>query len=697
MGDLSSLSNEQLLALRQSMAGETDSPTTPGVKRVTIDTGNIGKTSDLASMSDKDLLALRDKSAPPSVASDVVKSAGAGLAQGAAGLVGLPGDVAEYGARGIDWLTQQVGKRLGVDVAKRENKEPTFGSADVRKAIESVTGEFHKPQTTAGEYARTIGEFAPAALTGGGGIGARVAQTVIPALASETAGQLTKGRAIEPWARGVAGLAGGVGAAMASRPGTASRAIREQMPEGVTPQMVDQAQTLIAQGKQRGIDLSWPEALSQAGGRPVLTNTLRHLEASPQTEAQMAQFFGGRPQQVEQAVRGELGNISSVNRNPSTIGPAVGEAMEGTVNDVRGAINKQAAPFYKAAESIRLSPQDMAKVRALPGYKEARAAVRGDPQLNRYVSHLPDDSVGFLNEVKKQLDNSAKNAVGPLNAQPNMQRAAGLGKDAVDVRNAASNASLDYATALAVESVGREKYLKPLLDGPIGRLAKKDTATQDAINVLFPKNPLPNSEHEIGMAVSALAKRNPNAATDLVRAHVESVFNQAAKDLQTGANQAGGAKFRAQLVGNAQQRLNLREAVESLPNGADRWKGFNKFLDVLEATGTRQNVGSRTAYNQEINKMSAMGGVVGDAVKTGANPMRFGQKFVDRYEQYKLGKNLEQLATILTSPQSGGVLRAIAAEGVSPGRAQALATRLLAIGGASRPVPVNSSGGQSGK
>lgn len=687
MVDLSSLSNEQLLSMRQSMAGESDSQTTPGAKRVTIDTGNIGQPGDLSSMSNEQLLSLRDSvAAQPKrgVAEDIAKSGAAGFAKGVAGLVGAPGDIAEYGARGIDWLTQQVGQRLGVDVARRESRNPTYGSEDVRKAIEGVVGELPKPQTTAGEYAQTIGEFVPAAALGGGGVATRVAQTVIPAIASETAGQATKGSALEPVARGVAAIVGGVGTALASRPGTAARAIREQMPEGVTPQMVDQAQALIAQSKQRGIDLSWPEAISQIAGRPVLTNTLRHLEASPQTEAQMAQFFGGRPQQIERAARGELDNISSVNRNPSTIGPAVGEAMEGTVNDVRGAINKQAEPFYKTAESVRLSPQDMAKVRALPGYREARDAVRGDPQLNRYVSHLPEDSVGFLNEVKKQLDNSAKNAVGPLNAQPNMQRAAGLGKDAVDVRNAASSASLDYATALAVESVGREKYLKPLLDGPIGRLAKKDTATQDAINVLFPKNPLPNSEHEIGMAVSALAKRNPNAATDLVRAHVESVFSQAAKDLQTGANQAGGAKFRAQLVGNAQQRLNLREAVESLPNGAERWRGFNKFLDVLEATGTRPNVGSRTAYNQEVNKISAMGGVVGDAVKTGANPMRLGQKFVDRYEQYKLGKNLGQLANILTDPKSGNLLRALADSPIGSSKAMAITARLVSSAASSR-------------
>lgn len=63
MVDLSSLSTEELLSLRNSASGTTDSPTTPGVKRITVDTGEIGKPVDLASMSDQDLLAMRSNMA----------------------------------------------------------------------------------------------------------------------------------------------------------------------------------------------------------------------------------------------------------------------------------------------------------------------------------------------------------------------------------------------------------------------------------------------------------------------------------------------------------------------------------------------------------------------------------------------------------------------------------------------------------
>lgn len=632
----------------------------------------------------------------PNIAADTAKSLGIGVVKGGIGMAGAPGDVREFLSHGVDYAAEKLGiskdkvgefKNLVYQGARFAPVTSAFAngptSGEIQKTVEGVTGDFYKPQTKAGEYAQTVGEFAPALFGGEAALLPRIARTVIPALSSEAAGQATKGTKAEPYARfGGALLAGGA-TALASRPSTAARALHGQLPEGITPQHVDQAEALINQAKSQGIDLAWPEALSQVAGRPVLTNTMRHLEASPQTESKMAEFFGQRPQQIENAARGQFDNISPVNNAPSSIGPAAGKAANETLHDVRGLINKASDPYYKQAEGVLLTPQEMTQVKQIPGYQQARDAIRKDPQLNSYVSHLPDNSVGFLNEVKKQFDQMGANAGSKFNPAANQQVAAVNSKAAEAVKQIGELKSPDYAVALKVQADAREKYLQPLLDGPLGNLAKKDVATKDAINALFPKNPLPNSEHEINVAVSALTKRNQKAATDLVRAHVESAFNEAAKDLPSGANQAGGAKFRTQLIGNAQQRANLREAVEALPNGSQRWNGFNKFLDVLEATGTRQNEGSRTAYNAEMLKQQSTGGLVADAIKTGANPARFGQKFIDRYEQYKLGKNLGQLAGILTDPRSGDLLRTIANSPVNSDKARAAAIRLISYYGAS--------------
>lgn len=133
---------------------------------------------------------------------DVAKSAGVGLAQGAIGLATLPGNVEALARAGINAGAGLVGVKPPVDA-------DTFltNYNDAKGRVEKYTGEFYKPKTTMGEYARTIGEFAPLAIGGGAGLAAKAPRVLVPAVASETAGQMTEGTSLEPWARAGAALA----------------------------------------------------------------------------------------------------------------------------------------------------------------------------------------------------------------------------------------------------------------------------------------------------------------------------------------------------------------------------------------------------------------------------------------------------------------------------------------------------------
>jgi hypothetical protein len=616
-----------------------------------------------------------------------------GVAKGVAMLGSIPRTVSDLGATGIKKATNLVERQFGMPESpgpQGPGRLPLPSYEDLQKHIQDKYYDGaapYEPQNTTEKYVQSVGEFVPGAVMGPGGLIAKTAQAVVPGLASEAAGQFTEGSDIQPYAKAGAAVLASGGTSLLSRPGTAASAIREQLPPGVTPQMVNGAQALMQDAAQRGIRLTWPEALSQVAQRPVLSNAMRHLEASPQTEARMAEVFAGRPQAVEQAARREAGNIAPANPAPSTIGPAVGTAAEDTINGVRQNINAVAEPYYNAANLDRVSPATMGQLRRLPGWAEARDAVRNDPQLNRHVALLPENSVGFLNEVKKYLNTASDNAGAPVNAQRNMQRSAGYGTDATTVRDAGVRASSNYETALAIETQGRRQFLEPLLQGPLGKIAAKDTTTQNAINALFPQNPLPNSAQEITTAVGALATRNARAARDLVRAHIESTFNSAARDLQSGAAQMGGANFRKQLVGNAQQAENLEAAVRALPNGGQVWPGFNRFLEILEATGTRQNIGSRTAYNTELLKGQSASGLAVEAAKGAASPIRGAQFLSDRYERFRLGRNLNELANILTNPGSANQLRAIARMPVGSGQAEAAVIRILTAAQSSRAAP----------
>jgi hypothetical protein len=640
----------------------------------------------------------------PGYAKDMALAVPSGIAKGVAAVAGLPGDVSEWIGLGLDWLEQQARGEGDEDFAKRVSERkaklkqirgdmpslepPTSGQ--VRGAIERVTGPLYEPQTSPGRYAGAVSEFLPGAVGAGGGIRSLINLAVIPGVASETAGEATKGTKLEPWARaGSAVLAGG-GASILNRPRTAEAGLRRSMSQEVSPQHMDAAEALMNDAAARGVRLTWAEALEQVAPGSGLTNLQRVVESSPGGREVMAPFMAERPQQIERAARNSFDALAPPNQAPSTIGPAARDAADSAIGDVRTRINQTAQPFYDAASTVRLTPAEMARVRALPGYQEARDAVRNDPQLNRYVAHLPEDSTGFLNEVKKQLDQQQQNAGSRFAQNRNQQRAAGFGRDASAVRNELTNSyfgnpARNYETALNIESQGRQQFLQPLLDGPLGKIAQRDTTTRKAIDALFPENPLPNSQREITTSVTALAARNQRAARDLVRAHAEATFNEAAQNLQSGANQYGGAKFAAVLVGNPQQRANLQAAVQALgPNGAQVWDGFNRFLEVAQATGTRQPKGSLTAFNAQDLKDYSAGGKIAGAAKLAGSPNKLLSAVHDAWSRWQLGNNLDQVAHILTDPASANLLRTIASRPTGSREAQMIAGRIALIANTAR-------------
>lgn len=618
---------------------------------------------------------------------DAAKSLGAGTIKGATALGGMAGDLSGLLAQGSVAAANYIADKTGIDQVKSPLSDSTKASiktaldyvptnASLQKNFEDYVTPLHKPETTYGDYAEKVGEYIPAALTGGGGLLRKAAFSVLPGMADEGARKALPNYA--DYAGPVAGVLAGGLTALGTRPGSAAQAIKAQLPDGITAAHVDRAEKLIAAAKNRGIDLTWPEALSKVSGRPVLTDMQRILESSPETRGRMSEYFSERPQQFDRAALNEFGNVAAPNARPSTIGPQAGEAAQAHMGDVRQSINRASEPFYHNAEGVLLTPQEMVHVKTIPGYQQARDAVRKDPQLNSYVSHLPDNSVGFLNEVKKYFDQHGKNAASKFNPNANQQVAAVHSKAAEAMKQIGEAKSGDYAIALAVQKQGREQFLQPLLDGPLGRLAKKDVTTQKAINALFPESPLPNSHHEIAEAVGALAAKNPFAAKQLVRAHLESTFNEATRSLQGGANQYGAAGWAKKIVGNVQQRENLQAAIEALPNGKDIWKGVSGFLEAAEATGTRQPKGSLTSFNTADRKLLEGGGLIGEGIATGLSPGKWWSVVKDKYSSWNLGNNLNELATIFTDPASGKLLKRIANMPRGSGEAQFLAARLIA-------------------
>lgn len=638
--------------------------------------------------------------AKPSTLTDIAKSAGVGLSKGAIGTVTAPRDIPDAISHGLTYAAAWAAEKAGLlpkgktaddlmgsmqklDLPQDKWAGPTAG--DVQKKIEGYTGDFYKPQTTAGKYVEKAAEFIPGGMATSPTKLLRGATVfgALPGAASEAAGQLTEGTAAEPYARMIAPVvAGGVGGAL-THTGQAGTAITRAS-QGMTPAHLDAMEALMRDAQAMGLPLSRAEAAQAVtNGATRLADLQRVVEGS----GQMRGFYAERPAQVEAVGRQAMDTIAPVPQNPSMVGPAVGEAATGTVQDVQGAINRVTRPLYQRAEQASVGQPVAQALAGDPLYAQTLQAIRRDPSLNRTIANLPDDSPGVIDLVQRRLRENADNAAIPGQASSSNLAAANF-QDARTAPIAAAETATgsrpgvmgDYEAARALQTQLREQYLAPLTNGPIGKLAQKDIPTQNAIDALFPKNPIPNSEREVQTAVQALVARNPWAARQLVRAHTEQTFNQATKDLQSGGNQFGGANFAAAIRGHAQESANFVAALSALPGGQQIVAGFDRMLDVMAATGQRQRAGSMTSFNNEIQSTLKNGGVLtqGSAIAAGAG-ITLPRRIMDRIQQWNLGKNTEEIARLLTDPDAAGAFRALAEAPAGSAKAGAALARLTAL------------------
>lgn len=561
-------------------------------------------------------------------------------------------DAARLGvAAAVRGVTGDAGKaKAAANLVPSATRLPT--SRDIGDAVAGKKGvQYHDPQTTAGEYARTLAQFAPAAIMPGS-VATRAANVVVPALTSETAGQLTEGSPIEPYARIAGALAGAGGVALASQPRPPTRMLAESA-RGATDEQVMLAQALRQDAAQRGVTLTQAEAVQQVtGGSTGLGRLQRVLEGTQSGSERIIPVMSQRPDQVRGAVTQFADNIAPPTANPSMIGAQAQGAADDVLTGVRQQINANARPFYDALPTERMPSaapayQDLVQT---PAYREALAGVRGNPVLNGPIAQLPDDSVAVVNEVVKQLDTLAQNArPNPASATGNAQMSAAYDAARGTADDLASVSSEPYALARGMVRSQREAFLEPLQRGPMGALSQTDDVTAQT-GALFPSKPLEGAAAETDQVIQMLMQQNPEVPPALIRQHVMNNMNEATQNLQGGANQWGGAKFAAQIAGNPEQRRTLTAGIDAAAPG--QGPEFERLTQILEATGKRQAPGSMTAYNMEDLKKLGETGLVGQVASTGLNPPGFFRKMGDAFYRFNVERNAAQLTdALLANPE----------------------------------------------
>lgn len=622
----------------------------------------------------------------PSVAEDIATTLPGQLLTGVAAIPGAIGDLPallDKGvARVVGYATGRTADEVQAEARAFEQTAPlpmipkpweVIGTQKILDAVEPVTGKLPQPQTTAGKYVGAVASMAPAAAIGPGGIFQRGAQAVVPGVASEGAGQAFEGTAAEPWARALAAIVAGGGTAVASRQGVPERMVSQAMGGAVDDAVLTQAARLQMEARRQGIELSWPEAIQQitnSGTR--LTDLQRVVENSAGGGPIMRDFYADRPAQVDAAARQQFDQIAPQPIIPERLGPRVQQAADADISNVNRYVNDQTRPMYRAAETQTIPANSPALQD--PAFQQAVAELRNNPVLGPRFANLPDNSIGVIDAAQKLMRSRAEALQVPGQGL-NPYEASVTRQARRNVTNEARNQSPEYDAAVQNQRQLRDEYLNPLEQGPTGRLAgTADVRAQG--RALFPSQPAAQSEAGVSRAMRGIRQTDPEAAAGIVRQHLESVFNEAAQRLQSGQNPAGGAKFSAVAAGNPQQRRNLIAAIRALPNGHVLWRGFNRFLDILEATGKRPATNSMTDFNAQIRKDLEQGPLTQEVATIAASPQKALTFISDGYKRFRLGQGTADLARLFTTGNLDD-FRAILQNGPSAPRTIAAMVRLI--------------------
>jgi hypothetical protein len=451
---------------------------------------------------------------------DIAKSTGSGVARGGAMMVGLGGDLSKVMGAGLQSMEkggapveQQRSQMLEAMPSwlRKYHEQPAapIGSKEIMGAVDKAAGApvmSYEPQTRAGKVGRTIGEFLPAAMMGGGGL---LRGAIAPGAASELAGQLTEGSKLEPYAR-IAGAVGGSFAPDLARrlvtplPTQAPRmgAVETLRNEGVTDLTAGQItgrkplQYLEAE-RGRGANLieNQGEQFTAAALRRVGENANR---ATPEVVDQAFNRIGGEfdrlaagntmtaDRQLATGVRGAVDDynnlVSPPNRTP---------AVMNFVNELATAVQRNNGNLPgEVYQSLRSRMERAA--RGMGNNPEARTALREiretiDEAMERSIARSGNQAdLGAWREARNQYRNLLV-----------IERAAtGAGEGAA--AGLISPAKLREST---VNTQGRRNYARG--NGEFSELARA------GVHVM---SPLPNSgtpgrlsAQNLGMGLSSIA------------------------------------------------------------------------------------------------------------------------------------------------------------------------------------------------
>lgn len=380
----------------------------------------------------------------------------------------------------------------------------------------------------------------------------------------------------------------------------------------------------------------------------------------------------GRPRELDLSVAGLHGSRDAINDLIAKAEPTAQRALIEVRNRLDRSLStvpeyeyarsgfeaasRNLDPFATGTAPGRVVNQDQASKRLTMPPERVPAAIDEGPSAGRDFKEVasPEARTAYEGHLRTSLMDAATDATtGEVSS----------GRIRELLRSNEDGLRQFPAVREHLERVAFAREVREAVDrSPLGRIAK-NPVVQDAVEALFPSGGKGTSAQEVGEAVRRMAANNPRAAQDLVRMHMEQVFDQATERLQTGPNQAGGAKFAKALVGHSKEAAAMEAAVKALPGGEKTWTGIRRLLDIFDAQGARQAIGSGTSFNDVLMADMKAGkpiSEVGAAIATGG--LKLPGRIMAKIEGWRMGEGLDEMARLFTDPKMASTFRRLATE-----------------------------------
>lgn len=376
----------------------------------------------------------------PSGWQDVAGSIGAGLARGAAGLVGLPGTISDIGQ---GYMDQAVGALTGRQPQPRQN--PLSGQSLIGAMSRATGGATdYRGQYPGAGFVEAAAEAVPGAVVlGPAGLMANAAYGALSGAAGEALARGAQSLGFGETGQGVARFVGGMAAPLA-----ASRAIT---PFRMTPEQQATNQTLRSEGVQQ-------TAGQQTGSRNLMAAESQLGGSATQrlTEAQKEQFTQAALRRV--GIEGERATPDVLRKGLDDLGQRFDDLASSTTIRADQTMQQQLAEAVAGyadnvsagdfSRSVANTAADIAaKAEKNGGILTGRQYQNIRSAIGRQSRTANPTTAGALRDVQGALDDAVSRSM-PPETLPAWQQTRQQYRDFLTIEKAATRAGADSAEGI---------------------------------------------------------------------------------------------------------------------------------------------------------------------------------------------------------------------------------------------------------